>query len=150
MVGESTSQSVIYGTEGKAVATFQRSRTVAVPLQRMVDRFRAEIAAEDLLVLHEIDPQAILARSGFDIGPARQILFFHPKFMARLLAADPSALLEAPLKFALIERADRVTVTIRWMEPAASFGRYGSPELQELGEELSMICERIVSRAAAD
>jgi hypothetical protein len=42
-------------------------------------------------VLHEINPQMLLARGGVEIGAARQILFFHPAIMARLLAADSSA-----------------------------------------------------------
>ena len=33
------------------------------------------------------------------MSPAGQLLFFHPRHVVRILAADPAALLEVPLKF---------------------------------------------------
>jgi len=93
-----------------------------------VARLHLAIEAADFWVLHETDPQALLLRGGCAIGPARQILFFHPRFMVRLLAADPAALLEAPLKFGVIELSAG-NVMLRWADPAAAFARYGNRAL---------------------
>jgi len=135
---------VAYADLGEAVKRFQQSRTMTLALPDVVARLRAAIEAAGLWVLHEIDPQALLRRGGYAIGPARQILFFHPRFVARLLAADPAALLEAPLKLAILELPGG-TVSVRWIDPAAAFARYGSAELADLGTELAELCDNIVA-----
>src|SRR3954453_5170614 len=70
--------------------------------------------------------------------------FFHPRLMSRLLAADSAALLEAPLKFAVIGFPDG-QAELRWLDPATAFARYRSPALTELGNELAGLCEGIVN-----
>jgi uncharacterized protein (DUF302 family) len=70
--------------------------------------------------LHEIDPQSLLKRGGCAITAACQILFFHPHYMALLLQADPAALLEAPLKFAVLELSTG-DVIVCWSNPAPAF-----------------------------
>ena len=109
---------------------------------------RAAIESVGLWVLHEINPQALLRRGGYDIPPTRQLLFFHPRYVAGMLATDPAALLEAPLKIAVMESPDGA-VTVRWLDPIVAFGRYGNPELGAIGQELAAICETIVAAAAA-
>ncbi len=140
---------VRYGLMGTAALAFGQGRVTSLPFQAVLERLRKAIRAEGLWVLHEIDPQAILARDGREIGPARQILFFHPDRMVRLLAADPAALLEAPLKLAVMDMPDG-TVTVRWIDPAAAFGRYDNPALAELGRELAASFDRIVIAALGD
>ena len=61
-------------------------------------RLQQALSAHDLWLIHEIDPQMLLARGGYDIAPARQLLFFHPRYAARLLVTDPAAVPEIPLK----------------------------------------------------
>jgi uncharacterized protein (DUF302 family) len=127
---------------------FQHSRRVSGALSDIVTRLRAAIEAAGLWVLHEIDPQAILARGGYVIAPARQILFFHPSLMVRLLAADSSALLEVPLKFALTQ-AGGGQVMVRWSDPIAAFARYGDEPLSQLGRDLAKTTDRIVGVQSA-
>jgi len=127
---------------------FLRTRATALPFEEVVTRLKAAIEAADLWVLHEIDPQALLRRGGFDIPPARQLLFFHPRYMVRLLSAAPSAVLEAPLKFATLE-ADQ-EVVVRWFDPGAAFGRYDSDALKALGVELSTLREAIAAQALGE
>jgi len=129
---------------GEAVAAFQHARIVTLPFEEVLTRLRQAIEAVGLWVLHEIDPQKVLQRGVYDIGHARQILFFHPDLMVRLLQANPAALLEAPLKVAVMQQPDG-TVTIRWHDPAVAFGRYGNPVLAELGQDLASRCEQIVT-----
>jgi uncharacterized protein (DUF302 family) len=134
---------VNFADPGAAAAAFQRSRISQRPLPEVVQRLKNAIEAADLWVLHEIDPQTLLQRGGYTIAAARQVLFFHPRLMARVLAADSAALLEAPLKFAAFEQTGGVMV--RWIEPATAFARYGNPALAELGQELSRTCEHIIA-----
>src|SRR5262249_30740197 len=78
-------------------------RTCSLPLREVVARLRTTIKTAGFRNLGEIDPQAFLQGVGYAINPARHLLFFHPRYAARLLAADPAAFLEVPLKFAVLE-----------------------------------------------
>ena len=138
-----------YGPAGSSAASFQHVRTTNVPFEEVLAKLRAAIGASGLWVLHEIDPQAVLRRADLSIGAARQILFFHPDLMVRLLQADQSALLEAPLKFAVMELPDK-TVSVRWINPEGPFARYDNAALSKLGQELAITCEHIATEALAD
>lgn len=144
-----TSLAVSYGMAGAAAAAFQRSRTCGLAVAVAVARLRAAIEAADFWMLHEIDPQALLRRGGYAIGDARQILFFHPRFMARPLAADPAALLEAPLKLVVLGLPGD-TAMVRRADPAAAFGRYGNPALAALGQELAAACDQNVTASLGE
>lgn len=110
-----------------------------------VDRLKQAIHAEDLLLIHEIDPQMLLRRSGYKINATRQLLFFHPRYMSRLLAIDANALIEAPLKLVVMEMPDN-SVTVRHLDVASLFARYKG--LDALAIELSSICRRLVETVA--
>ncbi|RXG98029.1 DUF302 domain-containing protein [Bradyrhizobium zhanjiangense] len=137
-------QTVAFSESGTAAASFQRALSSTLPVEEIVTRLKDRILAADLWVLHEINPQMLLHRGGYDIGPARQILFFHPRLMSRLLAADSAALLEVPLKFAVIGFREGRT-ELRWLDPGKAFARYRSPALAALGDELADVCESIVA-----
>lgn len=129
---------------GEAAAAFQHTRIVILPFEEVLTRLRQAIEATGLWILHEIDPQKVLRRAKHEIGPARQILFFHPDIMTRLLQANPAALLEAPLKVAVMQRPDGQT-EIRWHDPAAAFSRYGNPVLTDMGQDLASRYGQIVA-----
>lgn len=133
-----------YGEPGEKSSTFQRARIGISGFADGIASLRAEIEAAGLWVLHEIDPQKVLRRGGYAIGGARQILFFHPDLMVRLLRADASALLEAPLRYAAIELPEN-KIMVRWIDTAAAFARYDNPALTDLGQELAVLCERIAT-----
>lgn len=133
---------IVFAHPAGAKAAFQQQRSYLLPFAELAARLRTGIEAAGLWVLHEIDPQAILLRGGYDIGAARQILFFHPRVMKRLLEADAAAILEVPLKFALLEEPDG-SVRVSWISPAAAFARYGNPALSTLGDELEQMCDTI-------
>ena len=135
---------VAYGSPGTVADGFQRVRICPLPLSEVLWRLREAIEAADLWILHEIDPQLLLRRGGYEIGAARQILFFHPRYVVRMLAADPTSLPEAPLKFVLLALPDGTTM-LRWFDPAAAFSRYGDPALTALGIELAELCEKLAA-----
>jgi hypothetical protein len=135
-----------YGPVGTQAAHFQRSRSTPLSVAAATDLIKRAIEAADLWILHEIDPQMVVRRDGYAMGDVRQILFYPPRLMARLIAADPASLLEAPGKFAIMAMPGGETM-VRWFDPAPSYARYNHPDLTALGQELSGVCERIVESA---
>ena len=137
---------VRYPEWGTASASFQSSRTSSFPHGEVVERIERAIESVGLWVLGKVDAQAFVGQGGYAIGGTLQILAFHPKFMVRLLEADPSALLGAPLKFAVIEMPDG-SVKVSWADQAQAFQRYNNAALADLGHELAAICKSIVRDA---
>jgi uncharacterized protein (DUF302 family) len=137
---------ILYADPGAAAVAFQRSLSCTLTVSDAVALLHDAIEAADLWVLHDIDPQALLKRGGYSIAASRQLLFFHPRFVARLLAADPAALLETPFRFAALSLPGRVTM-VSWIDPALMFARYRNAILADLGQELSVLCDEIVMAA---
>lgn len=133
---------------GSAVANWQRERLIALSFNDVLTRLRSAILETDLWLLNEIDPQALLHRGGYEIPAARQLLFFHPRLMVRLLAGDSAAILEAPLKFAVLE--EEGGTRLRWLDPVMTFAKYDNDALTDLGKTLAIECERIVDRVFED
>jgi uncharacterized protein (DUF302 family) len=140
---------IVYGRLDPRALSYQNAASSTLPFEQVVERLRQAIAAADLWVLHEIDPQMIVRRDHYRLGNARQILFFHPQLLARVFSIDPALLLEAPLKFAVIE-LDAGETVVRWIDPVESFGRYGHPEMIAIGRELALTCRLIVDHALSD
>jgi uncharacterized protein (DUF302 family) len=125
---------------------FQNARMSKLAFVDAVVSLRKAIEAAGFWVLHEIDTKTIVQRGGHTIRATRQILFFHPDFLARVWEADQAAILEAPLKFALVEQ-EGGGIILRWMDPEAAFGRYGNPALAALGQELAALSHRVAAEA---
>jgi len=106
---------------------------------RTLDALRANIVREEMMVLHETNTQAIIARASVQSMGLMQILYFHPRYMKRVLEANPAAVIEAPLKFAARETPD--STFIHRLSPGFLFGRYEGP--RDLGEELELLAARI-------
>jgi hypothetical protein len=123
---------------------FQRVIAAILPFEAVLETIRIVLREADVWIIHEIDPQMLLKRGGYAIARTRQILFFHPRYMVRLLGADPAALVEAPLKIVVMEDASGVTV--RWPVPGLLFDRYGHDELLTLGRELEHVYAAIAAR----
>ncbi len=114
----------------------------AFDFETTVQMLKEAIAGRELWLIHEIDPRMLLAREGLNIQPARQLLFFHPRYMRRLLEADARAVQEAPLK--IVVMADESgAVVLRGPDLRAAFHRY--PGMQTLAEELATLCADIVA-----
>lgn len=105
----------------------------------------AAIAAEDLWVVNRIDPQMMLSKAGYEIRPARQIFYFHPRLMVRLLATNPAAVVEVPLKFVALVGADSC-VTVRHPDIEAAFASYEG--MSGFAAELAEVTRRIAARLA--
>lgn len=127
----------------RAAPSFQRVVTSRHGFDETLAALTAAISKEELWLVAEIDPQKLLAREGHSISPARQLQFFHPRFMVRLLAAEPSAIVEAPLRV-LVTEASSGAVTVRTGDVAGQLARYRSEALSQLGLELSDVVARVM------
>lgn len=133
-------QRVSYGTAVEQ--DFQWSVDSAYDFETTLERLRQAIADNDLWVIHEINPQLLLERGGFAIHSARQLFYFHPRYVARILAIDPAALVDIPLKFVVMQMPDG-TVSVRSHAVESLLGRYAN--LSALTDELSGISRRLLA-----
>ncbi len=132
-----------FGAVGAEAEAFQYAVTSTRTFDKVLLSLATEIDSVGLRLLQEIDVQKALAEAGRTTGGFRLLFFFHPALVIRVISADVSAMVEAPLKLVVAEGADGI-VTLRLADPATAFGRYGNPALAELGTELSATVRRIV------
>jgi len=107
-----------------------------------LDQLRQAIEGENLMVVHEINPQQMLRMVGVRTDGMRQILFFHPRYMKQIIETNQNAAIEAPLKLVAMEMPDGKTM-IRYIDPTYLFGRYDG--LEEIGRELKGVVETVVA-----
>ena len=129
----------------KAAPAFQHVATSAFNFDETLLRLRRAIAAEGLMMLHELTPQVVMHEAGYEILPTRQLLFFHPQYVETILQIDPAALIEFPLKFAVMQMPDGA-VTVRYLDVQMQTDRYAG--LAGLANDLTEKCGRIISQIA--
>jgi len=106
-----------------------------------VAALKQAIEGENLMVIHEINPQQMLRMVGMRVGGMRQILFFHPRYMKQIVETNANAGIEPPLKLIVMERPDG-SVMVRYENPEHQFGPYSG--LESLATELGGIFDRVV------
>jgi uncharacterized protein (DUF302 family) len=117
-MSEDQPESILYAEPGAAAAAFQGIRTSRAPFTEVIWRLREAIEAAEFWILQEVNSQMLLKRGGYAAAPVRQLMFFHPRFMVRILEVDPAAMLEVPLKMAVLELPDSCVRTL-WQRTAA-------------------------------
>ncbi len=120
---------------------FQCVVTSSFSFGETVARLKQSAEDAELWLLHELDPQRILERGGYLAPSVRQLLLFHPRYMVRLLRVDPNAIVEAPLRFIVLEMPDG-TVTVRCLNIAERLALYDG--LLELGHELAALSQHLL------
>ncbi|RPG38485.1 MAG: DUF302 domain-containing protein [Muricauda sp. TMED12] len=104
-------------------------QTVPVPFGQLYGALKKRIVDHGFLLLHEIDTQAIVAKHGVIIPQLKQLLFFEPKYIAEIMANDPLAINDIPLKLVLQE-IDAQTTQLSFKNPVGSLQDYGlKPEM---------------------
>ena len=71
-----------------------------------VELLTAAIEEQNLMVVKEIDAQKMLRMVNMRVGGMKQLLFFHPRYMKRIMETNPQGTIEPPLKIAIMERPD--------------------------------------------
>lgn len=95
-----------------------------LPFGQVYSTLKQRITDHGFLLLHEIDTQAIVAKQGIAIPPLRQLLFFEPKYIAQIMAGDPLAINDIPLKLVL-QQVDANTTQLSFKNPVGSLQDYG-------------------------
>jgi uncharacterized protein (DUF302 family) len=124
----------------------QEGRITAVsraPFQKVAEALERAIAEEKMGLVCQAN-----APRGVTIKGNQVFMVFRPDFAVRLLAADPRAGFEAPIRIYLDENPDG-TATVSYLPPSAVFASYRNPEVQAIGAELDPIFKAIVDRALA-
>ncbi|MDF0718233.1 DUF302 domain-containing protein [Muricauda sp. 334s03] len=104
-------------------------QTLPLPFGQLYGALKKRIVDHGFLLLHEIDTQAIVAKRGVTIPPLKQLLFFEPKYIAEIMANDPLAINDIPLKLVLQE-LDAHTTQLSFKNPVDSLQGYGlKPEM---------------------
>jgi len=106
-----------------------------------VEAIKAAVEGQNMMVIKEINPQQMLRLVGVKANGMRQILFFHPRYMKRIIQANPAGGIEPPLKLVVMEKPNG-KVVVRYVRPSYLLGRYAG--LAELGAELDGVMQAIV------
>ncbi len=119
---------------------------VTVPSAHDFDRtvalLKQAIEGENLMVVHEINAQQMLRMVGVRTGGMRQILFFHPRFMKRLIETNRHGGIVPPLKVLVMEMPNG-RVMVRYHDPVHQLEPYTG--LEELAAELRGVIEHVVA-----
>lgn len=94
----------------------------------------------------QADAQKGAAARGVTIRGNRVLMVFRNDLAVRLLAADPTAGFEAPIRIYVHENADGTT-TISYRTPSAVFAPYRHPEVRAVATALDPIVKAIVDAA---
>ncbi len=130
------------GQDGRITAV---SRT---PFQKVGGALEQAIAEQKMALVCHANAQRGAAARGATIKGNQVIMVFRNDFAVRLLAADPRAGFEAPIRIYLYENPDG-TATVSYLPPSVVFAPYRHPEVQAVAAELDSIFKTIVDRALA-
>jgi len=88
-------------------------------------RVTQQLTSRGMVIFADIDQARFAAKVGDHLRPTRLILFGNPKAGTPIMAANPHAALELPLKV-LVWQDDRGAVNVDYLNPAALLTeRYG-------------------------
>jgi uncharacterized protein (DUF302 family) len=118
------------------------------PFARVAEALEGAITDERMVLVCHANAQRGAAARGVSIKGNQVFMVFRNDFAVRLLAADPLAGFEAPIRIYLHENSDG-TATVTYQPPSAVLSPYRHPDVQAIGKELDPIFARIVQRALA-
>ncbi len=75
---------------GQEPPDFQVTVRSAHGFDETLARLKQAIEGENLMVVHEINPQQMLRMVGVRTGGMRQIIFFHPRYMKQIIESNPN------------------------------------------------------------
>jgi uncharacterized protein (DUF302 family) len=118
------------------------------PFQNVAAALERAITEQKMALVCHANAQKGAAARGVTIKGNQVLMVFRNDLAVRLLAADPAAGFEAPLRIYLSENPDGTT-TISYLPPSVVFAPYRHPEVQAVAKELEPIFKAIVDQAMA-
>jgi len=118
------------------------------PFAQVVAAIEQAITDEKMALVCHANAQRGAAARGVAIKGNQVFLVFRNDFAVRLLAADPDAGFEAPIRIYAYENADG-TGTVSYIPPTDVLSAYRSAEVQAVARELDGIFKKIVDRGVS-
>ncbi len=132
-------------------ALAQDGRITAVsraPFPKVAEALEKAVAEHKMALVCHANAQKGAAGRGVTIRGNQVLMVFRNDIAVRLLAADPQAGFEAPIRIYVYENADG-TATVSYVPPSAVFAPYKHPEVKAVAAELDPIFKAIVDTALA-
>ncbi|MGH7391552.1 MAG: DUF302 domain-containing protein [Candidatus Rokuibacteriota bacterium] len=129
--------------EDKRVTVIARA-----PFATVAEALERAIAEEKMALVCHANAQRGAAARGVAIKGNQVLMIFRNDLAVRLLAADPAAGFEAPIRIYVYENPDG-TATVSYVAPTAVFAAYRHPDVHAVAQELESIFKRILDRAVA-
>jgi uncharacterized protein (DUF302 family) len=124
----------------------QQSLSTAKPFWTLAEDLKQAISRHGMLLVTQACASCGAKARGITVPGNLVFGVFRNDFALRMLEADISAGIEAPVRFYLIERADGMS-TLSWKTPSSVFAPYGNAALDEMGLELDGIFASIAADA---
>jgi len=118
------------------------------PFGQVAEALARAVADEKMGLVCHANAQRAAAGRGVTIKGNQVLMVFRNDFAVRLLAADPAAGFEAPIRIYVYENPDG-TATVSYLAPSVVFAPYRHPEVQAVARELDPIFRAIVDRGVA-
>ena len=137
--------SMLLGQEKKMMPPDGSKITVSkYSFNETVDLLQGAIEEQNLMVLLTVDAQKMLRMAGKKVKGMKQIFYFHPQYMRRVMEANKYATIQIPLKFIVMERPDGKTI-LRYFMPSKLLGSYKGvePIARELDELVNNIIKEV-------
>lgn len=122
------------------------THVVRTPFQEVIATLHRAVEDQKMVLVCEADAQKGAKARGVEIRGNRVLMVFRNDFAVRLLAADPAAGYEAPIRIYVHENADGTT-TVSYRTPSAIFAPYRHPEVRAVAAALEPIVKNIVDAA---
>lgn len=106
-----------------------------------VDILTGAIEEQNLMVIHIVDAQKMLRMAGKKVKGMKQIFYFHPKYMRKVMEANNEATIQIPLKFIVMEKPNG-KVIVRYFMPSKVLAGYSGEEA--IAKELDGLVDKIV------
>lgn len=119
------------------------THVVRTPFHDVVATLHRAVEAQKMVLVCETDAQKGAKARGVQIRGNRVLMVFRNDFAVRLLAADPAAGFEAPIRIYISENADGTT-TVGYRTPSAVFAPYRHSEVRAVAAALDPIFKTIV------
>mgnify|MGYP003663358729 FL=1 len=108
-----------------------------------VDLLKGAIEQQNLMVVYELDGQKMLKMAGKNVGGMKQLFFFHPAYMAKVMEANEMAGIVIPFKIIVMEKKGMVMV--RYFMPSTVLKSYKGTET--IASELDGKVTKIIAEA---
>jgi len=112
-----------------------------------INKLKGAVKARNLRVIFELNHEEVMGMAGFEGKNAITIGFFGSELEHDVLRAEPRAVLEMPLKIAVMELDDG-RVDVIYYQPSYLFKHYQDKDLDKLKRRMDILVGTIIKEAA--